>query len=223
MVCLRFRCIIFCLLLNTHSGNTGILFSLLSCSLWWVQIIRYALACISYLFVCTLHHLMWVRLRILSQLSIIHYMGLCVLSLPISRVMTEIIYIYIYTLSYYPHQIGSGSMNYYPLFLVRSRNNGMRVCLSMFLFFWMGLKWDEYWKCTYKLHHLGSTLSVFFLQKAHGTKTHIAVIYAQNCIIKVPIFLLIFIFGMQWNTFHLKIIYVSVICHPCSWNLGMEE
>ena len=62
----------------------------------------------------------WVRLSIFSQLSIMQYMGLCVFSLPISFVKIE----RIYTLSYYHHQIGS--MNYYPLFRVRSWNNGMR-------------------------------------------------------------------------------------------------
>ena len=36
----------------------------------------------------------------------------------------------IYTLSYYHHQIGS--MNYYPLFRVRSWNNGAR-CMSFFI------------------------------------------------------------------------------------------
>ena len=35
-----------------------------------------------------------------------------------------------YTLSYYYHQIGS--MNYYPLFRVRSWNNGMR-CMSFYI------------------------------------------------------------------------------------------
>ena len=35
----------------------------------------------------------WVRLSIFSQLSIIHYLGLCVFSLPISLVMIERIYI----------------------------------------------------------------------------------------------------------------------------------
>ena len=45
----------------------------------------------------------WVRLSIFSQLSILHYMGLCVFSLPISLMMTE----KVYTLSYYHHQIGS--------------------------------------------------------------------------------------------------------------------
>ena len=39
-------------------------------------------------------------------------------------------YIYIYTLSYYHHQIGS--MNYYPLFRVRSWNNGVR-CMSFYI------------------------------------------------------------------------------------------
>ena len=38
-------------------GKTGNLFSLLLCSLWWVQIFGYVLACRSYSFVCTVHHL----------------------------------------------------------------------------------------------------------------------------------------------------------------------
>ena len=68
----------------------------------------------------------WVRLSLFAQLSIIQYMGLCVFSLPISLVVIE----RIYTLSYYHHQIGS--MYHYPLFRVRSWNNGMR-CMSIFL------------------------------------------------------------------------------------------
>ena len=40
----------------------------------------------------------WVRLSIFSPLSIIHYVGLYVFSLPISVVMIEIIFIYIYCL-----------------------------------------------------------------------------------------------------------------------------
>ena len=72
----------------------------------------------------------WVRLSIFSQLSIIQYVGLCVFSLPISLVMIEIIYIYIYTLSYHHHQIRS--LNYYPLFRVRSSNNCMH-CLSFYI------------------------------------------------------------------------------------------
>ena len=49
--------IIFCHLLFIHSGTTAILISLLLCSLWWVQIVGYVLACRSYSSVCTLHHL----------------------------------------------------------------------------------------------------------------------------------------------------------------------
>ena len=51
--------IILCHLLYIHSGKTGNLFSLVLCNLWWVQIVRYVLACRSYSFVCTctLHHL----------------------------------------------------------------------------------------------------------------------------------------------------------------------
>ena len=49
--------IIFCHLLHIPSGKTGNLFSLLFCSFWWVQIVGYVLACRSYSFVCTVHHL----------------------------------------------------------------------------------------------------------------------------------------------------------------------
>ena len=49
--------IIFCHLLHIHSEKTRILFSLLLCCLWWVQIVRYILACRSYSFLCTLHHI----------------------------------------------------------------------------------------------------------------------------------------------------------------------
>ena len=95
--------IIFCHLLHIRCGKTGNLFSLLSCSLWWVQIFGYVLACRSYSFVCTVHHLIiiivqtlssvWVRLSIFSPLSIIQYVRLYVFSLPISLVMIARIYI----------------------------------------------------------------------------------------------------------------------------------
>ena len=48
--------IIFRHLLHICLGKTGILFSLLLCSLWWVQLGRYILACRSCPFVCTLYH-----------------------------------------------------------------------------------------------------------------------------------------------------------------------
>ena len=68
----------------------------------------------------------WLRLSIFSQLSIIQYMGLWVFCLPMSLVIIE----RIYTLYYYHHQIRS--MNYYPLFRVRSWNNGMH-CMSLYI------------------------------------------------------------------------------------------
>ena len=55
-------------------------------------------------------------------------MGLCVFILPTPPVMI----VNIYTLSYYHHQIRS--MNYYPLFRVRSWNNGVR-CMSFYILF----------------------------------------------------------------------------------------
>ena len=51
-------------------------------------------------------------------------MRLCVFSLLISHAMIE----RMYTLSYYHHQIGS----FYPLFRIRSWNNGMR-CMSLYI------------------------------------------------------------------------------------------
>ena len=42
------------------------LFSLILCSLWWVQIVGYVLACRSYSFVCTLLHLIIIIVQTLS-------------------------------------------------------------------------------------------------------------------------------------------------------------
>ena len=144
---------IFCHLLHIHSGKTGILFSLLLCSLWWVQILFVCLyitpshyhhcanlsedieliKCLSDIYLSSV----WVKLSIFPQLSIIQYMGLCAFSSPISLVMIEMIY----TLSDYHHQIGS--MNYYPMFRGRSWNNGMR-CMSIFLLYYF---WDSQHHC----------------------------------------------------------------------------
>ena len=52
---------------SIHSGKTGNLFLLLLCSLWWVQIVGYVLACRSYSFICTLHHLIIIIVQILSE------------------------------------------------------------------------------------------------------------------------------------------------------------
>ena len=57
-------CITFCRLLHIHSRKIGILFSLSLCSLWWVQIVEYVLACSSCSFVCTLHHLIIIIVQI---------------------------------------------------------------------------------------------------------------------------------------------------------------
>ena len=125
--------------------ETGNLFSLLLCSLWWVQISGYILACRSYSFVCLIWRhwtykmpvryiisSVWVRLSIL-------YMCVCVcvcvcggggaVCFQFTHFSCDDWY-NIYTLSYYHHQIGS--MNYYPLFRVRSWNNGVR-CMSFYI------------------------------------------------------------------------------------------
>ena len=59
--------IIFCHLLYIHSGKAGNVFSLVLCSLWWVQIVGCVLACRSYSFVCTLHHLIIIIVQTLSE------------------------------------------------------------------------------------------------------------------------------------------------------------
>ena len=115
--------IVFCLLVHYTISSSSL------CKLIWrhwtyKMPVRYILSSV------------WVRLTIFSQLSIIQYMGLCVFSLPISLVMIE----RIYTLSYYHHQIGS--MIYYPLFRVRSWNNGMR-CMFFCILIIPSLLWFQ--------------------------------------------------------------------------------
>ena len=116
-------------------GKPGICFHYYCAVYDRVQIVGYVLACRSYSFVCTVHHLIVIIVqtyletlnlknacqiyfvecvsKIKHILSVIHYTicGAVYFSLPISLVMIE--RIYIYTLSHYHHQIGN--MNYYPL------------------------------------------------------------------------------------------------------------
>ena len=68
----------------------------------------------------------WVSLSIFSQLSIIQYVGLCVLSLPISFVVIERIYILCLIV------IMKSEVWTIPLFRVRSWNNGVR-CMSFYI------------------------------------------------------------------------------------------
>ena len=152
--------IIFCHLLHIHSGKTGIL-SHYHCAdydeckysdMFWLAdrvrlFVHYTISLSSlckliwghWIYEMPVRYILssvWVRLSIFSQLSIIQYMGLCVFSIPISLVMIE----RIYTLSYYHHQIGS--MNYYPLFRVRSWNNGMR-CMSLYILMGNIFPWSD--------------------------------------------------------------------------------
>ena len=148
--------IIFCHLLHIRSGKTGDLFSLLLCSLWWMQIVGYVLPCRSYSFVCILHHLIIAIVQnYLKTLNLQNacriYCVECVSN--IKHILSNIQYTIHYTICvavcfqfthspcddweniyilscYHHHQIGS--MNYYPLFRVRSWNNVVR-CMSIFL------------------------------------------------------------------------------------------
>ena len=153
--------IIFCHLLQIYSGKTRILFSFnivqfmmssnsrMRFGLQIVFICLYIISshyhhCANLSEVIELEKLpvryilssVWVRLSIFSLLSIIQYMGLCVLSLPVSLVMIE----RIYTLCYYHHQIWS--MNYHPLFRVMSWNYGVRY-MSLYILTMMFRDKDE--------------------------------------------------------------------------------
>ena len=144
--------IIFCHLLHIHSGKTGNLFSLLLCSLWWVQIFGYVLACRSYFFLyitpSRYHHCvsLFEDIELITCLSDIFCRVECVSK--IKHILSGIHYTIcgavcfqfthspcddwesICTSSYYHHQIGS--VNYYPLFRIRSWNNGLR-CMSFYI------------------------------------------------------------------------------------------
>ena len=83
-----------------------------------------------------------VRLSIFSPVSIIQYVGLYVFSLPISVMMIERIYLYIYIYICFvllsPSNREFGSMNYYPLFRVRSWNNDVR-CMSFYILLYLSV------------------------------------------------------------------------------------
>ena len=154
--------IIFCRLLHIRSGKTRNLFSSLLCSLWWVQIFGYVLACRSYSFVCTLHHLIIIIVQtyLISQIYVVEYVSkikhiLSVIHYTICRAVCFQFTHFscddwenIYTLSYYHHQIGS--MNFYLLFRVRSWNNGV-PCVCISIFFNMSTLMDILSKCFFSL------------------------------------------------------------------------
>ena len=135
---------------------TGNLFSSLLCSLWWVPIFGYVLACRSYSFVCTVHHLIIIIVqtylkalnlsnscqiyfveclsKIKHILSVIHYTICGAVCFQFTHLCCDD-WDDIYTLSYYHHQIGI--MNYNPCIELRWRFpthksglNGFRVVLS---------------------------------------------------------------------------------------------
>ena len=119
--------IIFCHLLHIHSGKTGILFSSLLCILWWVQIFGYVLACRSCSFLYTLHYLIIIIVQTyLRTLNLQNACQICFVEC-VSKIK-HIFSVIHYTIHH--HQIGS--MSYYPLFRVRSWNNGMR-CMHLYI------------------------------------------------------------------------------------------
>ena len=119
----------------------------------------------------------WVWLSIFSQLSIIQsiirYVGLCVFSLPTPLLMIE----RIYTLSYYHHQIGS--MNYDPLFRVRSWNNGVR-CMSFYIL----IEWIR----RYTMEISKGWFQWFHLQWLDCAKKKSSVLLLEFCALVMPAF-----------------------------------
>ena len=142
--------IIFCHLLHILSGKTGNLFSLLLCSLWSVQIfgcvwladrtrlsVQYTISLSSLCKLIWRHWTykmpvryilssVWVRLSIFFRYPLNNMMWGCVFSVYPFLLW----WLRAYILSYYHHQIGN--MNCYPLFRVRSWNNGVR-CVSFYI------------------------------------------------------------------------------------------
>ena len=165
--------IIFYYLLHIHSGKTGNLFSLLLSSLWWVQIIGFILSWGSYPFVCTLHHLIIIIVQ--TYLKTLNLWNACqiyfVECVSMIRHILSVIHYTIrgavcfqfthfpcddwenkYTLSYH-HQIGS--MNYYPLFRVRSLNNGVPCmsCCILILFNLLNIKYHTSLRWAWAISH----------------------------------------------------------------------
>ena len=66
-LCLLYHILL--LIAYIYSRKTGNLFSLLLCSLWWMQIIGYVLSWRSYSFLCTLHHLIIIIVQIYLKTS----------------------------------------------------------------------------------------------------------------------------------------------------------
>ena len=113
--------------------------------------IRFSLQIVCYSFVCTVHQL--VIIIVLTYLKTLNLWNACQIYFvecvsKIKHILSVIHYTIcgavcfqfthypcydwenIYTLSFHHHQIGS--MNYYPLFRVRSWNNGIR-CMSFYI------------------------------------------------------------------------------------------
>ena len=147
-------------------GKTGNLFSLLLCNLWRVKIFGYVLACRSYSFVCTVHHLIIIivktYLKALSLqnacqiyfvecvskikhiFSVIHYTICGVVCFQFTNSSCDVLE-NIYNLSYHHHQIGSRTITH--CLGLGHETMVCAVCLSIFLFIssWCnmnGNNWD---------------------------------------------------------------------------------
>ena len=130
VVCLR--CLlhhILSLIVYTFRKNREFV-SLVLCSLWWVQIVGYVLACRSYSFVCTLHHLIIILVQTLSEdIELIKCLSDIVCQVWVRLSILSQLSITICGAVFSAYQF---PLWYYPLFRVRSWNNGMR-CMSFYI------------------------------------------------------------------------------------------
>ena len=193
-LCARDVCyIIFCHLLHIRSGKTRNLFSSLLCSLWWVQIFGLVLACRSYSFVCTAHHLIiiivqtylnnWtykMPVRFVECVSKIKHILFVIYYTICGAVCFQFTHFCcddwenIYTLSYYHHQIGS--MNYYPLFRVRSWNNGVR-CMPFYI---LSIIWDNPCSQNIEFHIMKGVIYIVTLANTTTQILNLTSVYSNS-------------------------------------------
>ena len=144
-----------CHLLHKHSGTTGILFSLLLCISWWMQMVGYVWLAyrirlflhytISLSSLCRLIWRHWTyKMPVRYICRVCEWDSAYFLSYPMYNIWGCVFSVHSfplwwlrkynmsYNMSYHHRQIGS--MNHQPLFRVRSWNNGM-CCMYLYILF----------------------------------------------------------------------------------------
>ena len=139
--------IIFCHLLHIHFGKTRILFSILLCRSWWVQIFGYVLACRSCSSVCTLYHLIiiivqtYLRTLNLWNACQIYFVGGVSKIKHISSAIHYIIYRDVcFQFTHFPCDDWE-NIHFVLLSSSSNWNNGMH-CMYLYILIILSLLWD---------------------------------------------------------------------------------